>query len=109
MKPVTLKRDREFQQVYRRGKSVHTHTLVLFYLAGKSGIRTGFIAGKKVGKAVQRNRAKRRMRALFADRLTSLAPGDYVLVAKATTVDAPHDDLQKAFISMLRKSGATRP
>jgi hypothetical protein len=42
----------------------------------------GFIASKKVGNAVKRNRAKRRMRALFSDFESSFASGIYIFVAK---------------------------
>jgi ribonuclease P protein component len=58
--------------------------------------RIGFTASKKVGNAVLRNRAKRRMRAVVRQVLTSLArPGwDYVLVARPNaTVSRPYDDL----------------
>lgn len=58
--------------------------------------RIGFTASKKVGNAVLRNRAKRRMRAVVRQVLTSLArPGwDYVLVARPNaTVSRPYADL----------------
>ena len=49
-----------------------------------SGVRVGFTASKKIGNAVARNRAKRRLRAIARDVLPKMArPGwDYVLVAK---------------------------
>ena len=50
--------------------------------------RVGFVAGRKVGSAVERNRAKRRLRAAVAQ--TELREGvDYVVIASADVVAAP--------------------
>ena len=68
--------------------------------------RLGITASKKVGNAVYRNRAKRRLRALARDHLAPNARTgfDYVLVARPATVDAAWDDLQgdlgKALITL---------
>ena len=64
---------------------------------GLSGLRVGFTCSKKVGNAVTRNRAKRRLRALAREVL--LAQGhdgwDYVLVGKpGATVERPFDALR---------------
>lgn len=61
------------------------------------GIRIGFTASKKIGNAVARNRAKRRMRAVVRDVLPSLgqAGWDYVLVAKPqATIARAYGDLR---------------
>lgn len=74
--------------------------------AGKSPARVGFTASRKVGNAVARNRAKRRLRALVAELAPELAlPGwDYVLIARQTLVTCPfndlRDDLRTAFIRL---------
>lgn len=68
--------------------------------------RVGFTATKKVGNAVVRNRAKRRLRALAQMHLQQHArPGwDYVLVARPdTTADMPWCDLQADFLETLEK------
>ncbi len=101
-----LKHTREFQQVYRRGKSAHSHALVLFCLPDPQKLSVGFTASKKVGNAVMRNRAKRRMRALFRRFESELAPGSYVLVAKSETAKLPFAQLEKAFGRLVRRCGA---
>lgn len=101
-----LKQNREFQQVYKKGKSAHARALVLFYLPDPHAKAVGFTASKKVGNAVTRNRAKRRMRALFQRFESELRCGSYVLVAKAATADVPFDALLADMRSVLQKCKA---
>lgn len=57
--------------------------------------RVGFTASRKVGGAVVRNRARRRLRAAVADVLSRRAEPDhdYVLIARAGTAERSYDDL----------------
>lgn len=67
--------------------------------------RVGFTASRKVGNAVARNRARRRLRAL-AERLLprhGLAGHDYVIVARAETVRRPFSALERDLASALAK------
>jgi ribonuclease P protein component len=74
--------------------------------AGDGPIRLGLTASKKVGNAVQRNRARRRLREAARQLLPELGlPGvDYVLVARQHTPDAPWagllDDVRNALIRL---------
>lgn len=72
---------------------------------GSDLVRVGFTASKKIGNAVLRNRAKRRLRALARETLLPEAhPGwDYVLVARPVeTVSRTYADLQADLVSALR-------
>lgn len=58
-------------------------------------VRVGLVAGRKVGTAVARNRAKRRLR--HAARLAALTPGrDYVVIATPATLTVPFRSLVAA-------------
>ena len=56
-----LQKNRQFQYVYRRGKSAACKDLVMLYAKGR-GLQVGFSVSKKVGNAVVRNRTRRRLR-----------------------------------------------
>nr|WP_292661188.1 ribonuclease P protein component [Nitratifractor sp.] len=101
-----MKRQRDFDAVYRRADKVwHTPSFVLFFKAGKMQA-SAFVAGKKVGNAVRRNRAKRRLRALFRESEARLVPGIYILVAKAPLLETDFSQLQNDWNTALKRSRA---
>ena len=71
-------------------------TLEICRHAGSDQIRVGFTASSKIGGAVVRNRAKRRLRAVAAELvpLSGLPGTDYVLVARRDTVTRPFESLK---------------
>src|SRR5690242_21513570 len=83
-----LSRSRDFDAVYRHGRSVSTRFLVLYWFAREDeviaeGPRLGLAVPKAVGTAVVRNRIKRRLREIFRERSSGLPQGhDYVLVVR---------------------------
>jgi ribonuclease P protein component len=91
-----LSRSRDFDAVYRRGRSVSTRYLTLYWFPRNGEHpdvadepRLGLAVSRKVGGAVARNRVKRRLRAAF-DELKGALPGgrDYVLIARPGLAEA---------------------
>ena len=102
-----LRQRRDFLFVQHKGvRQVMTHFILQAAVKPASTVlqpelsyRTGVTASKKVGNAVARNRAKRRMRALFSKLECDHAPSgtDYVLVARHSLVQAAWTELLSDF------------
>ena len=74
------------------------------------GLRVGFTCSRKVGNAVARNRARRRLKAV-ADQLLpalSVVDGDYVLIGRQETLQRPFALLLQDFATALKRVGAIR-
>ncbi|HUJ54602.1 MAG TPA: ribonuclease P protein component [Gaiellaceae bacterium] len=86
-----LSRSRDFDAVYRKGRSVSSRYLVLYWFPQEETTepRFGFSVPRAVGGAVERNRIKRRLREVWGARLESVQPGhDYVLVVRPGLAEA---------------------
>lgn len=82
-----LSRSRDFDAVYRRGRSVSSRYLVLYSFPREEErdgeARLGLAVSRHLGGAVERNRVKRRLRAAFDEVRNGLPAGhDYVLIAR---------------------------
>ena len=65
-KTVTIKENRDFRRIYSRGRSAVTPFLVLYCRPnGRDHNRLGITTSTKLGCAVVRNRARRRLREVF--------------------------------------------
>jgi len=71
------------------------------------GIRVGITATRKIGGAVVRNRAKRRLRALSRELMpeNAMSGHDFVLIARGTTPAIPYASLRADLLQALRKLG----
>ena len=102
-----LKKNGQFQSVYRKAKAGHTGSCVLFFLKGEESF-VGYTASKKVGNAVMRNRCKRRMRALVKEHEQQIHTGTLIVVAKEAMTDTLYKTFKKDFTYALRKTGALK-
>ena len=100
-----LQKNKTFQYVYHRGKSVACRDLVMLHAKGR-GLQVGFSVSKKVGNAVTRNLVKRRLRECFRPHLGDVKNGLYVIVARPSAAEATFRALQKDVLYLLKKQGA---
>ncbi|MDR0580148.1 MAG: ribonuclease P protein component [Campylobacteraceae bacterium] len=92
-----MKKSDEFSIVYKVANKWHCEGAVVFYKMSDEK-KVGFTAGKKVGNAVLRNRAKRRLRAIFAQTEQRLKDGIYVFVAKEGLKNMDYKQLRSSLL-----------
>jgi len=106
-----LKKRSDYLIVTKAGQRIVTPAFILqvYHRTPEDPARVGFTASRKVGGAVERNRAKRRLRALARQFLTPLTcqGTDYVLIARKEALTRPYAlmaaDLQKALATFIKR------
>jgi len=102
---LRLKKNWEFKRVYRKGRTVVSRNIVLYYCPnGKNINRIGFSISKKVGKSVVRNKIKRIYREAFYKIEVNLHKGyDFILIARKPAVDVSFQEACKELFDLCRK------
>lgn len=106
LKKEVLRGKKEFGRLYGKGNSIRDRYIVLIYLKnGLSYNRRAFLASKKVGNSVQRNRAKRLMKESFRYYEEKIPEGyDIILIARNTINGRKYEDVRKSFEKSLKKA-----
>lgn len=101
----TLKENYEFRRVYQRGASAVSGSMVVYCRKNRLGrSRLGITASTKIGNAVTRNRARRRLREVYRLNRDRLKTGwDLILVARGRTASVSWRELNDAFLRACRK------
>ena len=104
-KTVTIKENRTFRRIYSKGRSAVTSFLVLYCRPNRlDHNRLGVTVSTKLGGAVVRNRARRRLREVFRLAGPELRRGyDVILVARSRAVNGPYEKLTGAFYRACRE------
>lgn len=107
LKPNVLRNKKDFSALYNKGRSVGEKYVVLFFRKnGKAFNRTAFLASKKVGKSVIRNRARRLMKESYRALEGSLPIGyDFIFIARNTICNRKCADVKKSIEAAIKKSG----
>ena len=102
---IALKLNHEFRRLYNKGKTASSPFLAVYCRKNRMNIsRLGLTTGVKLGKAVRRNRVRRRLREIYRTNEHRLLPGwDIVIVARVRSVYARYDELERSFLTLARK------
>ena len=110
MKFNVLKQNSDFRRAYGRGKSYSDPALVTYVLKNnRAGIcRMGITTSKKIGNAVERNRARRVIREAFLSQDAPQGSFDIVFVARTKTVHKKSTDISIIMRKHLISAGVIR-
>ncbi len=102
----SLKLNHIFRRLYSTAGQANS-LLVLYARPNRTGTnRVGITAGKKLGKAVIRNRVRRRLREVYRLNEERFLPGyDIVVVARSRCIHADFAKLTNAYLSLAEKAG----
>ena len=106
-----LTRSIDFKRVRNEGKS-YAHPLVVLVASPtvEETIRVGVTAGRAVGGAVERNRAKRLLREAMRFLLPSVRSGwDLVLIARQPLPTASYEQVQSTLLQLLQRAKLLKP
>ena len=108
----TIKKNSTFKKIYSQGKSSATQFLVLYWLNNSKEInRFGFSISKKVGKAVQRNKLRRRLKEILRleEKKYNIERGfDIILIARQDSPSLSFKKLKVEVTLLLKKTGLRR-
>lgn len=100
-----MKKKANFQSVFANGKSYTSRHTVIYIFKGRP-IKYGFVASKKIGNAVKRNRAKRLLREAVRLNLDGLKLNcQMILIARAPINGASFREVEKSVLYIWRKAG----
>lgn len=104
--PFRLRRAADLQQVWQQGRTWRHPLGILVARRNSLAVsRFAFVASRRVGNAVVRNRARRLMREVVRLHLVTIATGwDCVFVARTKTAYAQYGDVETAVLSLLKRA-----
>ncbi len=110
LKKEVLRRKSDFSAIYNRGKSVGERCVVVFYRRNNLPYkRQAYLASKKVGNSVKRNRARRLMKESCRLLIPELKEGyDYIFIARNTIRDLKCADVKKSIEAAVKKAGLVK-
>ena len=97
LKKEVLRKKDDFDRIYKNGRSIGERYVVIFFQRNNLGYnRTAFLASKKVGNSVQRNRAKRLMKESFRLLQEEIKKGyDFIIIARKPILSCKMENVKE--------------
>lgn len=107
VKADVLRKQTDFENLKKYGNSAGGKYVVLIYRKNDLAYnRKAFLASKKVGNAVLRNRARRLMKEAFRQTEKTLPEGyDFLFIARNTINDSKYADVKKSIEAAFKRAG----
>ncbi|QGH36873.1 ribonuclease P protein component [Gracilibacillus salitolerans] len=102
-----IKKNSEFQEVFKKGASFANRQLVIYYLhkEHQQHYRVGLSVSKKIGNAVVRNQVKRYIRQAFLELDTNIKNDyDIIIIARQPTKEMGFQEIKKSINHLLYKT-----
>lgn len=108
-KEYRLKSSKSFEYMHKHGKSIANNTLVLIYIPTKYNLKVGFSVSKKLGKAVVRNKVKRRLREGFRLMIPYLDnKHNYIFIARQDAQTKNYHELLSSMKNLVLRAGLVK-
>ncbi|MGN0817469.1 MAG: ribonuclease P protein component [Candidatus Coproplasma sp.] len=102
MNYVRLKKNTDFQKLFRRGKRVFSPCITLLYVPSDRQIM-GIALSKKHGKAVKRNRIKRLIRAAYDKNVAILSENFSIVVMPKVQEEYSFEEIEKSLLTCFKR------
>ena len=100
-----LKRNRQFQYIYKKGERAFSNCIILMFTKTKLTYKIGFSVSTKVGSAVVRNSVKRKLREIFRSLDGKINPHfNYIVIAKQGIEKMSFENIKRDCVCCLKRA-----
>ena len=101
-----IKSSREYTEIINNGKNIKSKNFSIYYRTNKEKNRYGISVPKKTGKAVIRNKIKRRIKNIIDNSKNSMqSTFDYVIIIRKGILDLTYIEMEKELTNLINNIG----
>ena len=105
-KSYRMKKNSQFDYIFKNGKSIKLNKLLIFYSKSKSSKpKVGIVVSKKIGNSVTRNHTKRLLREAIRNNLTHFNNSfNYIIVARQGIENCSYNQISENLLNLIKKT-----